>query len=43
MHLVDSGLQHQKWGGVLIQGKGNYCSKLKRGMLKIKKLLKTTS
>ena len=28
--------------GALIQGKGNYCSKLKRGKLKTKKLLKVT-
>ena len=28
--------------GILIQGKGNYCSKLKKGKLKTKKLLKTT-
>ena len=28
--------------GTLIQGKGNYCSKLKRGKLKTKKLLKVT-
>ena len=26
--------------GILIQGKGNYCSKLKKGKLKPKKLLK---
>ena len=26
--------------GILIQGKGNYCSKLKKGKLKTKKLLK---
>ena len=28
--------------GILIQGKGNYCSKLKKGKLKTKKLLKIT-
>ena len=28
--------------GILIQGKGKYCSKLKKGKLKTKKLLKTT-
>ena len=28
--------------GILIQRKGNYCSKLKKGKLKIKKLLKLT-
>ena len=28
--------------GILIQGKENYCSKLKKGKLKTKKLLKTT-
>ena len=28
--------------GILIQAKGNYCSKLKRGKLKTKKLLKIT-
>ena len=28
--------------GILIQEKGNYCSKLKKGMLKTKKLLKVT-
>ena len=27
---------------ILIQGKGNYCSKLKKGKLKTKKLLKIT-
>ena len=27
---------------ILIQGKGNYCSKLKKGTLKTKKLLKIT-
>ena len=26
--------------GILIQGKGNYCSKLNKGTLKTKKLLK---
>ena len=28
--------------GILIQGKGNYCLKLKKGKLKTKKLLKVT-
>ena len=28
--------------GILIQAKGNYCSKLKKGNLKTKKLLKVT-
>ena len=28
--------------GILIQGKGNYCLKLKKGKLKTKKLLKIT-
>ena len=28
--------------GILIQGKGNYCSKLKKGQLKTKTLLKIT-
>ena len=28
--------------GILNQGKGNYCSKLKNGKLKTKKLLKIT-
>ena len=28
--------------GILIQEKGNYCSKLKKGILKTKKLLKVT-
>ena len=28
--------------GILNQGKGNYCSKLKKGKLKTKKLLKIT-
>ena len=28
--------------GIFIQGKGNYCSKLKKGKLKTKKLLKIT-
>ena len=28
--------------GILIPGKGNYCSKLKKGKLKTKKLLKIT-
>ena len=28
--------------GILIQGKGNYCSKLKKGKLRTKKLLKIT-
>ena len=28
--------------GILIQGKGNYCSKLKKGKLKTKKLFKIT-
>ena len=28
--------------GILIQRKGNYCSKLKKGKLKTKKLLKIT-
>ena len=28
--------------GILIQGKENYCSKLKKGKLKIKKLFKIT-
>ena len=30
----------EKEEGILIQGKGNYCSKLKKGKLKPKKLLK---
>ena len=29
--------------GILIQEKGNYCSKLKKGKLKTKKLLKVTT
>ena len=28
--------------GILVQGKRNYCSKLKKGKLKIKKLFKIT-
>ena len=28
--------------GILTQGKGNYCPKLKKGKLKTKKLLKIT-
>ena len=28
--------------GILIQGKGNYCSKFEKGNLKIKKLFKIT-
>ena len=32
-HLVDSG-HNIKNGGILMQGRGNYCSKLKKGKLK---------
>ena len=32
-HLVDSG-QNIENGGILMQGRGNYCSKLKKGKLK---------
>ena len=41
LHLVDSGVQHQQWGGN-IQEKGNYCSKLKKEKLKNRKLFKIT-
>ena len=40
MHLVDSGEYNIEYEeGIVIQGKGNYCSKLKKGKLKTKKLL----
>ena len=42
--LVASGVQHRKYEDrILIQGKGSYCSKLKKGKLKTKKSLKITS
>ena len=39
---MEYNIENEKGIGVLIQGKGNYCSKLKRGKLKTKKLLKIT-
>ena len=33
MHLVDRGVENEE--GILIQGKGNYCSNLKKGKLKL--------
>ena len=38
-HLVDSGY-NLKNGGILIQGRGNYCLKLKKGKCTTKKLFK---
>ena len=38
--LVDSGYNIENQ--ILIQGRGNYCSKLKKGKLKTKGLLKIT-
>ena len=35
-------IENEEKRGVPIQGRGNYCSKLKRGKLKTKKLLKIT-
>ena len=40
-YLVDSGCNIEN-EGILIQGRGNYCSKLKKGKLKTKKLSKIT-
>ena len=37
---MEHNIQNEK--GILIQEKGNYCSKLKKGILKTKKLLKVT-
>ena len=37
---MECNIENEK--GILIQGKGNYCSKLKKGKLKTKKLLKIT-
>ena len=39
---MEYNIENEEGIGVLIQGKGNYCSKLKRGKLKTKKLLKIT-
>ena len=39
--IVEYNIENEE--GILIQGKGNYCSKLKKGKLKTKKLLKITS
>ena len=36
--IVEYNIENEE--GILIQGKGNYCSKLKKGKLKPKKLLK---
>ena len=36
--IVDYNIENEEQ--TLIQGKGNYCSKLKKGKLKTKKLLK---
>ena len=38
--IVEYNIENEE--GMLIQGKGNYCSKLKKGKLKTKKLLKIT-
>ena len=38
--IVEYNIENEE--GILIQGKGNYCSKLKKGKLKTKKLLKIT-
>ena len=38
--MVEYNIENKE--GILIQGKGNYCSKFKEGKLKIKKLLKIT-
>ena len=35
-------IENEEKRGVPVQGRGNYCSKLKRGKLKTKKLLKIT-
>ena len=37
---MENNIENQE--GMIIQGKGNYCSKLKKGKLKTKKLLKIT-
>ena len=36
--IVEYNIENEE--GILIQGKGHYCSKLKKGKLKTKKLLK---
>ena len=38
--IVEYNIENEE--GILIQGKGNYCSKLKKGKLRTKKLLKIT-
>ena len=38
--IVEYNIENEE--GILIQGKGNYCSKFKKGKLKTKKLLKNT-
>ena len=38
--MVEYDIENEE--GILSQGKGNYCSKLKTGKLKTKKLLKVT-
>ena len=38
--IVEYNIENEE--GILIQGKGNHCSKLKKGKLKTKKLLKIT-
>ena len=37
--IVEYNIENEDW--ILIQGKGNCCSKLKKGKLKTKNLLKT--
>ena len=38
--IVEYNIENEE--GILVQGKRNYCSKLKKGKLKIKKLFKIT-
>ena len=38
--IVEYNIENEE--GIVIQGKGNYCSKLKKGKLRTKKLLKIT-
>ena len=38
--MVEYNIENEE--GILIQGKGNYCSKLKKGQLKTKSMLKLT-
>ena len=38
--MVEYNIENEE--GILIQGKGNYCSKLKKGQLKTKSMLKPT-